>query len=115
MARGSLAQGFPIETSETDIYQTDAQLVKTLIQKAQFVNSSGAGVATINVWITPTAAATTSEAIKIIDNKQIGVNGTFVAIELIGEYVNSGGKIIAQSDIAGVNAWVNGNTFKTEV
>jgi len=115
MARGSLAQGVEIGTSETDIYQTSAQLAKTLIQKAQFVNSAGAGVATLNVWITPNDSASTSEAIKVIEDKQIGVGDTYVAIELIGEYVNTGAKVIAQCDITGVNAWLNGNTFKTEV
>lgn len=115
MARGSLAQGLAIGVTETDVYQTPLQLVKTLIQKAQFINSDGAGVATIDVWITPDSGTSTSEAIKVIDSVQIGVGETMVAIELIGEYVNTGGKIIAISDIAGVSAWINGNTFKTEV
>lgn len=113
MARGSLAQGVEIQTTETDVYQTPSQLVKTLIQKAQFVNTGGVTV-TINAWITPTDAATTADALKVIDDKQIGDNETYVAIELIGEYINTGGKLIVQANNLGVSAWLNGNTFKTE-
>lgn len=116
MPRGSLVQGHAVTTSETDAYTAPSQIVKALIQKAQFVNTGVAAVG-IDVWITPDGTTPTSDALKVIDssNFQVGVGETVVAIELVGEYVNTGGKIIVQGDAVGVHVWINGNTFKTEV
>lgn len=114
MAKGSLAQGVNIPTATTELYQAPTQIAKTLIQKAQFVNSAGVSSITIDVWITPDAATPASEGYKVIDSKEIGINDTYIATELISEYVNSGGKIYAESSADGVYAWINGNTFKTE-
>lgn len=114
MARGALVQGYEVTTSESTAYQCPAQLVKSLIQKAQFVNTGGVAI-TIDAWITPNDPAATSDALKVIDSHQIGDNETYVAIELIGEYINTGGKLIVQASALGVSLWVNGNTFKTEV
>ena len=114
MARGSLAQGLEVGTSETEVYQTPTGITKTLIQKAEFVNT-GPGMVTIDVWLTPLPSSTTSDNLKVISQKQIGVDETYLATELMSEYVNSGGKIIAEADLAGVSAWINGNQMKTEV
>lgn len=114
MARGSLVQGFQVLTTEEEAFQAPAQIVKALIQKAEFVNTGGAPV-TIDVWITPDGATATSDSLKVISGKQIGVNETFVAIELIGEYINTGGGVFVQGSALGVSLWLNGNQFKTEV
>lgn len=113
MARGSLVQAFEVLTTSEEAYQTPTQLVKALIQKAQFVNTGGVAV-TIDAWITPDSATVISDRYKVIDTHQIGDEETFTSIELIGEYINSGGKLIVQASALGVTCWVNGNTFKTE-
>lgn len=113
MAKASLTQGQAIGTSNTDLYQTATNLAKTKINKAQFVNSDGGGPIFIDVFITPDAATPTSERLKVIDSLEIGENETYLAVELIGEYVEKGGKIIAKATGSGVNAWINGETFKT--
>lgn len=114
MARGSLIQGFKVLTSEEIAYQTDTQLVKTRIDKVDFVHTGGSMV-TLNVWITPDGVTPTSDELKVINSLQIGVNETYTSIELIGQYVNVGGKIIVQADVLGLSVWINGNTFRTEV
>lgn len=114
MARGSLTQGFEVLTTEEEAYQTPVQLVKTLIQKASFTNTGVAAV-TIDVWITPDGATSSADRYKVIAEKQIGVDQTYTAIELIGEYVNTGGKVLVQADLLGVSMFLNGNMFKTEV
>jgi len=114
MARGSFIQGFAVLTTEEEAFQAPVQIVKALIQKAELVNT-GAAPVTIDVWITPDSATSTSDNLKVVSSKQIGVNETFVAIELIGEYINTGGKVFVQGSALGVSMWLNGNQFKTEV
>ncbi len=113
MARGSLVQGFEVLTTSETAYQAPVQIVKALIQKAQFTNTGGVPI-TIDAWITPDSSTVIADRYKVIDTKQIGDEETYTSIELIGEYVNSDGKLIVQASALGVTAWVNGNTFKTE-
>jgi len=114
MARGSLVQGFAITATQTQAYQAPNQIVKALLQKAEIVNT-GATVVKVNVWITPDSATTPTNAHKVLVDRQVGSGQTYVAIELIGEYINTGGKVYVQSDVLGCSLWLNGNTFKTEV
>jgi len=114
MARGALVQGFEVTASELEAYQTPTQLVKSLIQKAEFVNTGGVPI-TVSAWITPDSGTATSNPLKVINEKQVGDGQTYVAIELIGEYINTGGKLIVQASAVGLSLWVNGNTFKIEV
>lgn len=114
MARGSLVQAFEVLTTEETAYQAPSQIVKALIQKAQFVNTGGVAI-DIDVWITPDSSTLTADRYKVIDTLSIGDAETSVTIELIGEYVNTGGQVIVQATALGVSCWLNGNTFKTEI
>ena len=113
MARGALAQGLPVLATETDVYQPSIGFVKTFIQNAKFVNT-GATPVTLQVWITPDDTTVTSDELKVITDHQIGVGETYLASELMGTHIISQGKVIAQGDVAGLSAWLDGNEQKTE-
>lgn len=112
MARGSLVQGYAITTSQTGAYQA-VSIAKAQIHKAQISNPS-ASVVTVNVWITPDSSTTPTNAHKVLTDKQVGSGDTYIAVELIGEYVNGGGRIYIQANTAGAYLWVDGNTIKAE-
>ena len=113
MARGSLAQAYPVTTSQTSMYQA-ISIARAQIQKAQLVNGGGAGPVTVDIWITPDNTTTPDVKHLVLSQKQIAVDQTYIATELIGEYVENGGHIYIQADATGVAAWVDGNTIKAD-
>ena len=114
MPRGVITENVAVLAAETDLYEVPAAIVQTLIQKAEFTNT-GTTVVILNVWLTASGISVTSDDAKRIVDMQIGVGETYLAPELIGEYVNSLGKIIAEGDVTGVSARINGNQMKTAV
>jgi len=112
MARGSFAQGFEVTTSSLAAYSAPTSISKALVQKAQIINT-GAGGATLQVWITPSGESP-ADKYKVIKDKQIGVGSTYIALELIGEYVNAGGTITVSADILGLSCYINGIQYLTE-
>lgn len=117
MANVALAQGVNVGAANTDIYQTNPNLVKTRIDSAYIVSNDAGGPVSVDIWVTPDASTPVSNSLKIADSEefQVGDGQTRPITGLIGQIINSGGRVIANASATGCSIWLNGRTFKTDV
>jgi hypothetical protein len=92
------SNGSILTTSFTDIYTVPTGVVKSVITQARVVNYS-ASAATLAIEILQNGEATATN-FRAVDDVSIPAHSTVLLSEIIGDSLNTGGKVTALSSAA---------------
>jgi len=90
--------------TSTQIISTSVGSVGTIATADRFLISdlvlvnSGAAIRTVNLYILKDGTETIADARKILVNKRLGNNETYLSLEMIGQSIGTGGSIQAVVD-----------------